>query len=417
LYPDVWGREIDIKKEILKDFPILGRKIGGKRLIYLDSTATSQKPIQVLDVIYEFYSRSNSNVHRGIYKLSEESTEAYEKSREKIKKFIGARDKREIIFTRNATESLNLIAYSWGSQIIRKGDNILLTVMEHHSNLLPWRRIAREKKANIHYIGITKDGRLDLSELDNYSKLEPKILAITHVSNVLGTINPIKDLAKWIHDLGGFIVVDGAQSVPHMPVDVNDLDADFLVFSGHKMLGPTGIGVLYGKFEILDEMEPFLVGGEMISRVTLKDESWNELPWKFEAGTPNYVGAIALGMAIDYLNALGMDWVYNHERRLVRYALDKLLDVPGIKIYGPLDDRDRGGIISFTMDNVHPHDIATLLDEDGICIRSGHHCAQPLHDILGVPATARASFYIYNWEEDIDALTASLMKIHKLFAI
>ena len=408
-----WGKSGNIKEEILKDFPIFKRKINGKRLIYLDSTATSQKPIQVLDVIYDFYSKVNSNVHRGIYRLSEEATEAYEKSREKVRKFINAASIREVVFTKGATESLNMVAMSWGLQNIKKDDNIVLTIMEHHSNMLPWRRVARLKKAKVYYIPITSDGFLDLSYLDKIK--DAQVLAVTHVSNVLGTINPIRELAKWIHEKGGIIVVDGAQSTPHMPVDIKQLNVDFFAFSGHKMLGPTGIGVLYGREKILEETEPFLLGGEMIKKVSMNDEEWSDLPWKFEAGTPNFVGAVALGMAIDYLKSLGMSWVRKHEKKLTKYAIELLSKIPSIKIYGPLDVNYRGGVVSFTMNNVHPHDIATLLDEDGIAIRSGHHCAQPLHEYLGVAATARASFYIYNWEEDIEALYSSLLKIHKMF--
>ena len=406
---------LDVEK-IKSDFPILNIRVNGKRIVYLDNTATSQKPIQVINAIKEFYEKYNANVHRGMYRLSIKSTELYENSRKKIVKFINARSSREIVFVRNTSEAINLIAYSWGLNSLKKDDVILVTEMEHHSNLLPWQMLNKLRNTELRYIKIDKKSmELDLSNLDKFNKSNVRLVSIAHVSNVLGTINPVRDICRWAHDLGAICHADMAQSAPHMPVNVRDLDVDFASFSGHKMLGPTGIGVLYGKEEIFESMPPFMRGGEMISHVTKYRAEWNELPWKFEAGTPNYVGAYAYGVAIDYLNNVGMNSIRKHEEKLSAYALDKLNSLNDIRVFGPLDIRKRGGVFSFVMKDMHAHDIATLLDKDNIYVRSGVHCAEPLAKVLHVPATARASVYLYNNEEDIDSLANSLKKIKRLF--
>jgi cysteine desulfurase/selenocysteine lyase len=406
-----------VDPEIIKrDFPIFKRKIHGKPLIYLDNAATTQKPRQVIEAIREFYENYNANVHRGVYRLSVEATEAYENARAKVARFINAKDS-EIIFTKNATEALNLVAYSWGLSNLKKGDRILLTEMEHHSNIVPWQLIAKHTGAVIDYIPFDEEGLLVKEEIDRLLNLEPKIVSITHVSNVLGTINNIKEIVEKAHKVGAITVVDAAQSVPHMPVDVKEIGCDFLAFSGHKALGPLGVGVLYGKRDLLEEMNPFLGGGDMISRVWLSGAEWNELPWKFEAGTSSVADAIGLGAAIDYLKSIGMDKVRAHEVKLTDYALKRLSEIPDIKIYGPRDLDKRGAVISFNLPGIHPHDLATILDEEGIAIRAGHHCAQPLVTKLGVAATARASFYIYNSESDIDVLVEGLYKARRIFKL
>jgi cysteine desulfurase/selenocysteine lyase len=403
--------------EIIKrDFPIFKRKIHGKPLIYLDNAATTQKPRQVIEAIREFYENYNANVHRGVYRLSVEATEAYENARAKVARFINAKDS-EIIFTRNTTEALNLVAYSWGLSNLKRGDRILLTEMEHHSNIVPWQLIAKHTGAVIDYIPFDEEGLLVKEEIDRLLNLEPKIVSITHVSNVLGTINNVKEIVEKAHKVGAITVVDAAQSVPHMPVDVKEIGCDFLAFSGHKALGPLGVGVLYGKRDLLEEMNPFLGGGDMISRVWLSGAEWNELPWKFEAGTSSVADAIGLGAAIDYLKSIGMDKVRAHEVKLTDYALKRLSEIPDIKIYGPRDLDKRGAVISFNLPGIHPHDLATILDEEGIAIRAGHHCAQPLVTKLGVAATARASFYIYNSESDIDVLVEGLYKARRIFKL
>ena len=401
---------------IKRDFPIFKRRIYGKPLIYLDNAATTQKPRQVIEAIREFYENYNANVHRGVYRLSIEATEAYENARAKVAKFINAKDS-EIVFTRNATEALNLVAYSWGLQNLKKGDRILLTEMEHHSNIVPWQLIANYTGAEIDYIPFNEDGLLVEEEVDRLLNLGPKIVSITHASNVLGTINNVKEIVEKAHKVGAIAVVDAAQSVPHMPVDVREIGCDFLAFSGHKALGPLGVGVLYGKRDLLKEMNPFLGGGDMISRVWLGGAEWNELPWKFEAGTSSVADVIGLGAAIDYLNSIGMDKVRAHEVKLTDYALKRLSEVPDIKIYGPRELDKRCAVISFNLPGIHPHDLASILDEEGIAIRAGHHCAQPLLNKLGVAATARASFYIYNSESDIDALVEGLYKARRIFEL
>lgn len=404
----------DVMK-IRNDFPILSRMVHGKPLVYLDNAATSQKPKSVIEALVEYYCKSNANVHRGIHTLAEEATEGYENSRKKVANFIGAKSTSSVIFTRNTTEAINLVAYAWGRNYVSKGDEILLTEMEHHSNLIPWQLLAKEKEARLRFIPIDENGYLNLDELDSLISEKTKIVSVTQMSNVLGTINPVKELAKVAHSQGARLLVDGAQSVPHLPLSAEDLDCDFLAFSSHKMLGPTGVGVLYGKESILDEMAPFLGGGEMIREVHYDRATWNELPWKFEAGTPNIADVIAFGAAIDYLSNLGMTNVRTHEVGLTRYALEVLQDLGDIKIYGPLKAEDRGGVVAFNFADIHPHDLGTVLDHEGVAIRAGHHCAQPLMRRLGAVATARASFYIYNIPEEIETLSEALKKARKFF--
>lgn len=399
-------------EKIRQDFPVLSRKVYGKPLVYLDNAATSQKPSSVIQSLVNYYEGYNSNVHRGVHALSIEATQRYEEAREKVSRFIGAPSVENMIFVRNTTEGINLVASTWASANIGPGDEILLTEMEHHSNLVPWQRLARKKEAKLRFIPITEEGTLNFSNLDTLLNHRTKLVSMTHMSNVLGTINPIKEIARRAHNLGALMLVDAAQSVPHLPVDVVDLECDFLAFSSHKMLGPTGIGGLYVKSSILETMEPFLSGGEMVKEVTLDSASWNDLPMRFEAGTPNIADTIGLGAAVDYLQSLGMDQVHQHETQLTRYALEALKELSeDFKFYGPLDLSVRGGIISFYSHELHPHDLGTILDREGIAIRSGHHCAMPLvKDKLGLVATARASFYIYNTENEIDLLVAGMKK-------
>jgi cysteine desulfurase/selenocysteine lyase len=405
---------LDVKK-IREDFPILKRKVNGKPLIYFDNAATTQKPIQVINSIKEFYENYNANIHRGIYTLAAEATQKYEDAREKVRKFINAKSTKEIIFVRNATEAINLVMYAWGLNSLKKGDEIISTVMEHHSNIVPWQFLRDTVGIKSKFIDINNEGFLKLEELNNLLSKNTKLITVTHASNVLGTINPIESVAKVAHDNGCLILVDGAQSVPHMPIDVKKLDCDFLVFSGHKMLGPMGIGVLYCKEEILENIQPFLYGGDMIKHVTLEKSVWNDLPLKFEAGTSNVEGAIGLSAAIDYLNRVGMENIRKHEIELTRYAISKLSNFSNLDIYGPKRAEDRGGVIALNIKNVHSHDVAQILDEDGIAIRSGHHCAIPLHQRLGIESSARVSFYLYNTKEEIDAFVESLNKVSKLF--
>jgi len=407
----------DLDPEIIKqDFPIFKRRVYGKPLTYLDNAATTQKPRQVIDAILEFYQSYNANIHRGVYRLSIEATEAFENARAKVAKFINAKD-TEVVFTKNATEALNLVAYSWGLRNLRKGDRIVLTEMEHHSNIVPWQLISKYTGAIIDYIPIDEEGLLIDEEIDRLLSLEPKLVSVTHVSNVLGTINDVKEIVAKAHKVGALTIIDAAQSVPHMQVDVKELDCDFLAFSGHKALGPLGVGVLYGKRDLLKEMDPFLGGGDMISRVWLAGAEWNELPWKFEAGTSSVADAIGLGAAIDYLNSIGISRIRNHEVRLTDYALKRLSELQDLKIYGPRDLSKRGAVISFNLSNIHPHDLATILDEEGIAIRAGHHCAMPLMNKLRVAATARASFYLYNSEKDVDVLMEGLNKARRIFKL
>lgn len=399
------------------EFSILNREAWpGIPLVYLDSTATSQKPDVVLKAMDDYYRHSNANIHRGVHVLAEEATGLYESARSRIAKFINAVSTREIIYTRNATESINLVAYSWGRANIQAGDTILITEMEHHSNIVPWHMLAAEKQAKVMAVPITNDGLLDLTAYDELLKLNPKIVCVTHMSNVLGTINPVADLAARAHSVGAKVLVDGAQSVPHLPVDVQALGADFLVFSGHKMCGPTGIGILWGRESLLEAMPPFLGGGDMIRRVTLEGFRPNDLPYKFEAGTPAIAEAIGLGAAVDYLTEIGMDVVAAHEQEMIAYALERLEEVPGLTVYGP-PAAQKGAVAAFTLDVAHPHDIAQILDSSmGVAVRAGHHCAQPLHDRLGLTATARASFYIYNQPSEVDKLIEGLYEVKKVFA-
>ncbi len=398
------------------DFPILDQEVFGHPLVYLDSAATSQKPLPVLAAMDEYYRRDNANVHRGIYQLSERATAAYEGAREKVARLIGAPDPRTIIWTRNATEAINLVAYSWGRRNINRGDVIVLTEMEHHANLVPWQILAQEKDADLEFIPITDDGVLRQDVFDVLLRLKPKLVAFTHVSNTLGTINPVVEMTRKAHEAGALVLVDGAQAVPHLPVDIAEIGCDFYAFSGHKALGPTGSGVLWGRRELLEAMPPFMGGGDMIREVHLRRSEWNELPWKFEAGTPDISAQIGLGAAADYLLGIGMDNVRAHEQELVAYALETLpREVPGIELYGPSADQ-RGGVVPFNLPGIHPHDVAQVLDRFGIAVRAGHHCTMPLHERLDLAATARASFQVYTTLEDIDALAAGLKEVQTLFA-
>lgn len=403
---------------IRADFPILDQEVHpGKRLVFLDSAASSQKPRQVIDAMSRYYETGHANVHRGIHVLSERATESYEGARDKVRAFINAASRREIIFTRNTTESINLVAYTWGRANLRPGDVVVLSEMEHHSNLVPWHILAEQTGVRLCYIPITDDGLLDLDAYRAFLRDEPvKLVSVMHVSNVLGTVNPVKEMIAEAHAIGALFLVDGAQSVPHLAVDVQVLDADFLAFSAHKMAGPTGIGVLYGKRALLEAMPPFLGGGEMIRRVTLEGSTWNELPHKFEAGTPAIAEASGLGAAVDYLSALGMDNILAHEKIVADYALDRLSEVPGLTLYGP-DASRRNGVASFTLQDIHAHDVAQLLDAEGVAVRAGHHCAMPLHKRLGVAATARASFYVYNTCDDVDALVEAIYNARRVFGL
>src|SRR2546421_6434885 len=397
------------------DSPLLGRRVKGKPLIYLDSAAPSQKPAVVIDTMDDYYRRYNANPHRGVYAISEEATAAYESARQRVATFINAGSPKEVIFTRNTTEAINLVRYSWGRANIRSGARILLTEMEHHSNLVPWQLLAKETGATLEFLCIDDQGLLQLDDLDR--KLDGiRLLAITYQSNMLGTINPIKAIVETARRAGALVLIDGAQAVPHMPVDVRDLGVDFYAFSGHKMCGPTGIGMLWARRALLEAMPPFLGGGDMIKRVKLNDASWNDLPWKFEAGTPSVAEGIGLGAAVDYLSGLGMEAGRAHARTPVDYAMERLQDIPGITLYGPRDPQLNGGAVSLTLANIHPHDLATLVDREGIAVRAGHHCTQPLMDRLGVPATTRASFYIYNRADEVDQLVSGIQKAQKVFA-
>ncbi len=395
-------------KNIRRDFPIFANQPDN--FVYLDSSATTLKPQSVIDAVAGYYSKYSANVHRSIYAIGEEATAEYEGSRLKVAKLINT-DSKSIIFTRGTTESINLVAYTWARKNIKAGDEILLTEMEHHSNLIPWQLCAQETGAILKHIPFNEDGTLDLSDPEKWFTHKTKLVSVIHQSNVFGTVNPIKDIIKIAHDVGAIVLVDAAQSVPHQTVDVQDMDCDFLAFSGHKMLGPTGVGVLYGKPELLEAMPPFLGGGEMIRTVSLNDSTWNDIPWKFEAGTPNIAQAIGLGAAVDYINQIGMETIHNREQELLNYALEKMQEIPGINIYGAA--QKRGAVISFNVENIHPHDLAQFLDNDGIAIRAGHHCAQPIMKKLGVPATGRASFYVYNSKEDVDRLCESIEKTVK----
>lgn len=399
-------------KEIRKLFPILHQEVNGHPLVYLDSAATSQKPLPVIEAVERYYREYNSNVHRGVHTLGTKATEAYEGAREKVARFLNAPDSAQIIFTRGTTSALNLVAWSYARRVLREGDEIVITPMEHHSNLIPWQQAAKATGATLKYVPLRPDGTIAVEDFAQTVTERTKIVAVTHVSNVLGTINPIKTFAAIAHEKGAVIVVDGAQSAPHMKVDVQDLDVDFYAFSGHKMCAPTGIGVLYGKRHLLEQMEPVEFGGEMIDTVELYDSTWKEIPWKFEGGTPIIAGAIGLAAAIDFLESVGLDAIRAHEEQLARYALERLQAIDGVTVYGP---EERAGLVTFNVEGIHPHDVATVLDSRGIAVRAGHHCAQPLMRWLGVTATARASFYLYNTEEEIDKLADALQYAKEYF--
>jgi len=401
-------------EHIRKDFPILGRTVKGKRFVYLDSAATSQKPLAVIEAEVDFYRRYNANVHRGVYTVSEEATAAYETAREKVCDFIHARRREGLVFTRNATEAINLVASSWGRTNLKAGDEILLSQMEHHSNLVPWQLISQQTGAVLKFIPLTGDGRLDMEKLPGLLSKRTKFVSVVHVSNSLGTINPVRNIIDAAHSVGALVLIDASQSVQHLGVNVKELDCDFIAFSGHKMLGPTGIGVLWGKPAILDAMPPYQGGGEMISEVQLERSTYRELPGKFEAGTPNIAGAIGLGAAVDYLSAIGLEEIRRHEQGLIAYALDQIDALGEVEIYGPRPDR--GGVVSFNVVGVHPHDVATILDEYGVAVRAGHHCTQPLMRWLDVPATVRASVYLYTTKDDLDQLVVGLKKVKEVFS-
>ncbi|MCG2788145.1 MAG: cysteine desulfurase [Anaerolineae bacterium] len=405
----------DIQK-IRDDFPTLTREIHpGIPLVYLDSTATSHKPEAVLAAMDGYYRRSNANIHRGVHTLAEEATTLYEDARERIARFINAPAARQVIYTRNTTESINLVAYSWARANLQSGDLLIATEMEHHSNLVPWHMLAAERGVRLEFIPVTEDGLLDLDEYRKLLTLGPKLVAFTHMSNVLGTINPAKEIIRLAHEAGAITLLDGAQSVPHFAVDVQDLDVDFLAFSAHKMVGPTGIGVLYGKKDLLDAMPPFMGGGDMIKTVHLRSFSANTIPYKFEAGTPAIAEAVGFGAAVDYLVSIGMDAIAAHEHAITEYALERLEEIPGLRVFGPSADK-KGGVASFVLDGIHPHDVAQILDRDGIAVRAGHHCAQPLHEKFNIPATSRASFYLYSTTEEVDKLVEGIYKVKKYFS-
>ena len=398
--------------EIRKQFPILDQKVNGKQLVYFDSAATSQKPIQVIETLERYYKEYNSNVHRGVHTLGTKATDAYEGAREKVRKFINAKSMEEIIFTRGTTTALNTVAASYGLENVKEGDEIVISYMEHHSNIIPWQQVAKKTGATLKYLPLQPDGTISLEDVRQTVTPNTKIVSIMQVSNVLGTINPVKEIGAIAHENGAIMIVDGAQSAPHMKVDVQDLNCDFYALSAHKMCGPTGIGVLYGKKELLNNMEPIEFGGEMIDFVDLQESTWKELPWKFEAGTPIIGNAIGLGAAIDFLEEIGLDNIEKHEHELAQYALERLSEVDGVTIYGP---KHRAGLVTFNIEDVHPHDVATVLDVEGIAVRAGHHCAQPLMKWLKASSTARASFYLYNTKEEIDTFVESLIKTKEYF--
>jgi len=402
---------------IRADFPILEREFGDQQLVYLDNAATTQKPDQVIDAISDYYRETNANVHRGLHQLSQEASIAYETAHDRVAEFIGASGGREeIVFTKNTTESMNLVAYAWGLNELGPGDEVVLTEMEHHASLVTWQQIAKRTGAEVKYIRIDEDGRLDMDHAEELINENTEMVSVVHASNVLATINPVGDLADLAHDHDAYIFVDGAQSVPNRPVDVEEIDADFFAFSGHKLCGPTGIGVLYGKRHILDEMQPYLYGGDMITKVTYEDSTWNELPWKFEAGTPSIAQGIALAAAVDYVDEIGMEKIQRHENELAQYALEQFDQFDDIEVFGPPAGEHRGGLVSFNVEGVHAHDLSEILNDYAVAIRAGDHCTQPLHDKLGVAATARASFYIYNTKSEIDTLVEALDDARQLFA-
>ena len=400
---------------IRKDFPILFQEVNDEPLVYLDNAATTQKPTQVLDVLRHYYEHDNANVHRGVHTLAERATADYENSREKVRVFINAKETAEVLFTRGTTTGLNWLARSYGDAFIKEGDEIVISYMEHHSNIIPWQQLVERKGAILRYLPLTDEGFIDMTAAKDIINEKTAIVSLAYVSNVLGVINPVKELAEMAHANNAVMIVDGAQAAPHMAVDVQALDVDFFAFSGHKMCGPTGIGVLYGKRQWLEQMEPVEFGGEMIDFVNLFDSTWKELPWKFEAGTPNIAGAIALGAAVDYLNEIGMENIHRYEQELVDYVLPKLHEIDGITTYGPQDPKHHTGVIAFNLDGIHPHDVATALDMEGIAVRAGHHCAQPLMNYLNLPATARASFYFYNTKEDAGRLIEAIQATKEFF--
>ena len=402
-------------EDIRADFPILEREFDGTPLIYLDNAATSQTPDQVVDAIADYYRTYNSNVHRGLHQLSQEASIAYEEAHDRVAEFIGAESREEIVFTKNTTESMNLVAYAWGLNELGPGDEVVLTEMEHHASLVTWQQVAKRTGATVRFIRVDDEGYLDMDHARELITDDTEMVSVVHISNTLGTVNPVADLTDLAHDHDAYMFVDGAQSVPTRPVDVGEIDADFLAFSGHKMCGPAGIGVLYGKEHVLDAMQPYLYGGDMIRKVTFEESTWNELPWKFEAGTPNICQGIALAEAIDYLEDIGMDRVQAHEEQLAEYAYDRLSEFEDIEIYGPPGD-DRGGLVAFNLGAVHAHDTSEILNEFAVAVRAGDHCTQPLHDKLGAPASARASFYIYNTRDEVDALVDALEDARELFA-
>lgn len=405
-----------LNPELVKnDFPVFKRKVNGKALVYLDNAATSQKPESVINSIDDYYKNHNSNIHRGVHTLSYESTVMYEEAHKKVADFISARDWKEIIFTRNATESINLLAYGWGLHNLREGDEIVITIMEHHSNIVPWQMLRDFKGIKINVLGVDENGDLKLEDLSGMLSDRTKLVSVIHASNVLGTVNPVKQITQEAKKVGAMVLIDAAQSAPHIPINVQDIGCDFLVASGHKMVGPTGIGFLYGRSELLEEMEPFMYGGDMIEKVTLSKSTWNELPWKFEAGTPNIAGGIGLGTAVDYLQNVGLENIYNHEEELLSYALEKMSEFEWINVYGHKGNSESVGVISFNVEGVHPHDVAGMLDEQGIAVRSGHHCAQPLMNELSMDYAARMSFYLYNTKDEIDLCIETLKKVKKLF--
>jgi cysteine desulfurase/selenocysteine lyase len=401
---------------IRQDFPILQRRVHDKPLVYLDNAATSQKPRQVIQALVDYYEQTNANIHRGLHTLAEEATTAYEDARAKVAKFIGASGPDEILFTRNTTEALNLVAYTWAADNIGPGDEIVISTMEHHSNIVPWQWVANRQGAVLKYAEVDADGKLSLDEIAKLVTDRTKLVSMMHVSSVLGTINPIGEIARIAHEHGALMLADGAQSAPHLPVNVADLACDFFAFSSHKMMGPTGVGVLWGRRAILQEMRPFLGGGEMIEIVERQSTTYNELPWKYEAGTPNIADVIAFGAAIDYLSHLGMDRVRAHEIELTAYALERIGKIPGVTIYGPKTAEERGGVVAFTVDGVHPHDLGQIVDYEGVAIRAGQHCCQVLATSIGVPATARASFYVYNTPEEVDALVKAVESARDIFS-
>ena len=405
--------------EIRQDFPILRRKVGdNKTLVYLDNAATTQKPFSVINAIHDYYSNYNANIHRAVHQLGEEATLAYEQTREKVAKFINASSTEEIIFTRNATEAINLVAYAWGRKNVNDGQSIVITEMEHHSNIVPWQILSREKNAKLYYIGVDDRGYLRMEDYKSFlDKSNVGLISLSEMSNVLGTIVPLNEIIKMAHRDGIPVIVDAAQSVPHMPVDVQKTDCDFLAFSAHKMLGPTGVGILYVKREILEEMPPFIGGGDMIKEVHKQNTVYNDLPYRFEGGTPNIAGVIGFGAALDYLNRIGMNRVRDHEIDITKYAMSALANIKDVILYGPLDANDRGGVISFNIADIHPHDLATIMNERGVAIRSGHHCAQVLMERLDVPATSRASFYIYNTKEEVDIFVDALHNARRIFKL